>query len=86
MNVVTKLNISDAIWKSRGELEIEIKQKDENIKNLLNAFFTAYQKWYDFSYDENGKVKEIQGGETEQYMELMSGSDQTRKNLLSELE
>ena len=86
VNVASKLEISNAIWKSRGELEIEIRNKDQDIFKLLSNFLDAYQKWYDFSYNETGQGKEIAAGKNEQFIELLDNRDKTRNVLLKQLE
>jgi len=85
VNVASKLEISDAIWKSRGELEIEIRNKNESISKLLSDFLDAYQKWYDFSYDETGQGNDIAAGANEQFIELTDSRDKTRNLLLEQL-
>ncbi len=84
VNVAARLNIEDAEWKSRGELEIEIRNSHEEIHALLKQFILIYQAWYDFSFVD-GVGKKLEGGESEQYSVLSQARDESRKALLEAL-
>ena len=87
INVAQRLGIKDAEWKSIGELGMEISKSSPETYNLLAQFFQAYQGWYAYSFDENGKGKSFD--ETNEsgsrYFDLSKARDETRKNLLQKI-
>jgi hypothetical protein len=84
VNVARIINVVDAEWKSIGELKQEINDNNSNIYSLLTSFLTAYQAWYDYSYDASGNL--IDPSLLPNLSTIVNKRDSTRKQLIDELD